>query len=189
MCVLNESDSLLEAPRNSSGIPNWASDSRIRRYKRHFSNWQILQSPSEERFSISYDLGGDPNQDSGFDSISEATARHEQHHRHLNDLIQRYSLGAVMTLKKSDLRARASLLAYNTLSFPISFWIRCILWSNICSYSSKKEIISASQKSIDPWHNPLLPLLMSALWSCLVFTQCALKSVGLFQKWQNKYIS
>lgn len=40
-----------------------------------------------------------------------------------------------------------------------------------------------------------MPLLMSALWSCFVFTQCALKTVGLqqqqgfFPKWQSKYIS
>lgn len=61
----------------------------------------------------------------------------------------------------------------------------------ICYYSSKKEIISASQKSISLAQSPLS---MSAHGSCFVFTWCDLKTVGLhqqssFTKWLNKYIS
>lgn len=57
--------------------------------KLHFGNWQILHSPSEWRFSISFVQGGDLNQDGGFDSISVAAGRHALHRHGLNYQIHR----------------------------------------------------------------------------------------------------
>lgn len=55
--------------------------------------------------------------------------------------------------------------------FP--FWIRCILWSNICSYSSKKEIISASQKSISLAQSSLAFVDVSTLKLLRIHTMCS----------------
>lgn len=65
--------------------------------------------------------------------------------------------------------------------------VRCIRWSDICSYSLKS-------KQSQPPKRYFIALLMSALWSCFIFTQCALKAAGLlrqdfYPKWQGKYIS
>lgn len=65
--------------------------------------------------------------------------------------------------------------------------VRCIRWSDICSYSLKS-------KQSQPPKRYFIALLMSALWSCFIFTQCALKAAGplrqdFYPKWQGKYIS
>lgn len=66
-------------------------------------------------------------------------------------------------------------------------WMRCIRWGDIYSYSLQSKYLL-------PLKRFSIALLMSALWSCFIFTQCALKAAGLLlqnfhPKWQGKHIS
>lgn len=85
--------------------------------------------------------------------------------------------------------------------FPL--WIRSILWSNISSYSTKAEIISASEKSISLAQSPLCLCWCQHFEAASYSHNVLQKTVGLqrqhqrqhqwqrsfFPKWQSKYIS
>lgn len=138
-------------PRNSSGMPTQVSDSRIRQWNstlvidRYFNlPWRRdLAYPTfwvvTPIKTVDFILSPRPWQD--MSSI-------------INSLII-WCRDKVLSLDYMSLKiissSRASTLALNThfsFFFFFPFGLDAFLWGNICSYSSKKEIISASQKSI-----------------------------------------